>query len=179
MNLKHLADKHGTDKNHHGHNYMPFYERHLPATVTSLLEIGIKEGRSMNMWREAYPEAYLIGLDLFEEFPQPDIKDVFFIKGNQLDHEILYTIRHSIRPQVIIDDGSHNSRDQWVTMLSLIGSCEYYFVEDLHCCRDELYRQGLPFHQTMLGAMQGGRFPFNFVLSDDGKIALINGPVKF
>lgn len=178
MNLKHLADKHGTDKSHHGHNYMPFYEEHLPRPVKSLLEIGIKEGRSMNMWREAYPDAYLIGLDLFQEFKKPDTPEVFYIKGNQIDHEVLYNIRHTIRPQVIIDDGSHNSGDQWVTMISLIGCCEYYFVEDLHCCRAPLYQQGLTFEQTILGAMLSEKFPFNYTLSADQKIAVIRNYKK-
>lgn len=171
MNLKHLAQKHGTDKFDHG--YMPFYEKHLPSQVNSLLEIGVKQGASMRVWREAYPKAALYGMDLFQEFSQPDIEGVHWIKGNQLDHELLYTIRNTTKPQVIIDDASHNSRDQWVTLLSLIDSCEYYFIEDLHCCTFELYRQGLSFEHTILGTMQVGTFPFNFTLSEDQKIAVI------
>lgn len=171
MNLKHLADKHGTDKFHHG--YMPFYEKHLPSEVTSLLEVGVKEGRSMNLWKEAYPAARLFGLDLFLEYPIPVMEGVKFFKGNQLDHELLYHIRNDVRPQVVIDDGSHNSRDQWVTLLSLIMPGQYYFIEDLHCCNDELYRQGLPFEFTVLGAMAEHRFPFDFSISNDKKIAII------
>lgn len=172
MNLKHLANKHATDKYTHG--YMPFYERHLPRHVNSLMEIGVLKGHSLHMWREAYPDAKLYGLDLFQENPVPTIPGVQFFKGNQLDPTVLDNIRNNIRPQIIVEDGSHNSRDQWVTMISLIGSCDYYFVEDLHCCHYDSYRQGLPFEYTLLGCMLNHTFPFRFTLSDDHKIAVIS-----
>lgn len=171
MNLTHLFNKHGSDK--HGHGYGKFYEQHLPETVRSLLEIGILRGHSINAWKEAYPSAKLFGLDLFIEHKMPDIEGVQFFKGNQLDYLILENIRMNIRPQIIIEDGSHNSRDQWVTMISLIDNCEYYFVEDLHCCKDQSYRQDLAFEHTMLGAMLSEKFPFSYTLSQDQKIAVI------
>ncbi len=40
-----------------------------------ILEIGVKEGASIRMWQEYFPEAEIHGLDMFDEFPIPDIQD--------------------------------------------------------------------------------------------------------
>lgn len=179
MNLQEMAEKHGTDKAQHG--YMEHYEKHFdagkwssqrPIRINSILEIGCLQGNSIRMWKEIFPFAEIVGVDLFLEFPVPDISGVEFITGNQLDHELLYNLRNNRHFDVIIDDGSHNSRDQLVTFWSLVGTSRLYVVEDLHCCNDELYRQGLPFEKTMLGQMQNGSFPFVHHLYDN-KIAFI------
>lgn len=173
MNLQDIAERHGTDKAQHG--YMGHYLHHLLGTwedVESLLEIGCEKGNSIRMWQEVFPAADITGVDLFQEYPVPTIEGVEFITGNQLDHELLYNLRNNRRFDVIIDDGSHNSRDQLVTFWSLVGTSRLYVVEDLHCCNDESYRQGLPFEKTMLGQMQNGSFPFVHHLYDN-KIAFI------
>ncbi len=159
-----------TDKIAHG--YMERYAKHLPETVTSILEIGCERGASIRMWKYLFPDANITSMDLFQEFAIPDIEGVEFIQGNQLDHELLYHLRNHRSFDVIIDDGSHNSRDQLVTFWSLVCISPLYVVEDLHCCNDELYRQGLPFERTMLGQMQAGTFPFRHYLYDN-KIAFI------
>ncbi len=169
-NLSELARKYSSDKS--DHNYMPYYEKHLPKDCRSLLEIGVKEGASMRMWREFFPNTELWGMDLFIEFPEPTDIDANWIKGNQCDHEILYNIRHHVQPQVILDDGSHNVPDQLVSFFSLAGCCELYIIEDLHTSNDPFYRQGLPFELTPLGMMKSGKFPLPFDLYDD-KIAFI------
>jgi hypothetical protein len=168
--LKMASDMYG-DKWTHG--YMPHYAKHLSEIdISSLLEIGCEKGLSIKMWKEILPTVSISCIDLFMEHPVPDIPGVEFIKGNQLDHELLYNLRNNLRFDVIIDDGSHNSRDQLVTFWSLVGTSRLYVVEDLHCCNDELYRQGLPFEKTMLGQMQNGTFPFVHHLYDN-KIAFI------
>lgn len=170
--LDELAIKFNTDKSSLNHNYMPFYEQVLPGYPHSILEIGVLKGASMRLWREAFPEVNLYGLDLFEEYPVPDIEGVTFIKGGQCDEHILYHIRNDIKPQVIIEDASHNCIFHWVTLFSLIPCCEMYIIEDLHTCHLELYQQGLKFEQTVLGCMKAGTFPFRFNLYND-KIAVI------
>lgn len=127
---------------------MPFYANHLPEYPKSILEIGIKEGASIRMWMTLFPEAKIYGLDLFEEFPEPDIEGVEWIKGHQCDHELLYHIRHDISPEVIIDDGSHVSGHQMVSFFSLMQRNTVYFIEDVHCATDPFYRDLLPFDFT-------------------------------
>lgn len=158
--LAELAAKYGTDKLDHG--YIPFYEAGLPKAPKKMLEIGVKEGASIRMWREYFPDAEIHGLDLFEEFPVPEIEHVTFWKGNQCDWRLLEKLRLE-NFDLIIDDGSHNSRDQLITFFGLFASNQHYFIEDLHCCEEEFYRRGLPYATTALNI-----FPENlsFVFPD-------------
>lgn len=137
--LSELAFMYGTDKLEHG--YMPFYEQYLPTSPKKILEIGVKEGKSIMMWQKYFPEAEIHGLDLFSEFT-PSIPGVKLWQGNQIDYKVLEQLRNEDF-DVIIDDGSHNSRDQMMTFFGLFNG-KHYFIEDTHCCHDEFYSQGLP-----------------------------------
>lgn len=143
-NLKSFALLYGTDKLQHG--YIPFYEDTLPKMPKKILEIGVKEGASIRMWKHYFPNAEIHGLDLFEEFPMPNIPGVKWHKGNQCDWRVLEELRKE-KFDVIIDDGSHNSRDQMMTFFGLFNGGHYY-IEDLQCCLEEFYQQGLPFIAT-------------------------------
>jgi hypothetical protein len=140
MTLYDLAIKYGSDKAQHG--YCPFYEQHLPKNPKKLLEIGVLHGASIRMWREYFPDTEIHALDLFLENPIPDIPGVVFHKGDQLDYKILEQLRKE-NFDVIIDDGSHNSRDQMITFFGLFNGRQYY-IEDTHCCFEPFYQQGLP-----------------------------------
>lgn len=171
MNLTQLAEKYGTDKL--GHGYIPLYEQHLPKNPKRILEIGCLTGASIRMWREYFPNTEIHCLDLFKEYAEPDdIPGVIYWKGSQTDQYVLEQLRR-LHFDVIIEDGSHNSIDQLVTFWSLIGCCDLYVAEDLHCALDEPYRQGLPFAYTMLGQLQNYVFPFNTLDLYDNKICFI------
>lgn len=155
MSLEALAAKYGTDKLQHG--YIPFYEQNLPKDPKRILEIGVKEGRSLAMWAEYFPGAEIHGLDLFGESSMNDVinnimewhgtvHNIGLHQGNQCDWRVLELLR-KLDFDIIIDDGSHNSRDQLMTFFGLFNG-KHYFIEDLHCCREEFYRQGLPYSMT-------------------------------
>lgn len=147
--LQELAFMYGTDKGKDGHNYIPFYEQHLPKNPKKILEIGVKTGASISMWQKYFPEAEIHGMDLFIENPEPNIPGVKWWKGNQCDWRILEVLRRE-NFDVIIDDASHNSRDQMMTFFGLFNG-KHYFIEDLHCCRNEFYQDGLPIDFTADG----------------------------
>ncbi len=168
-----IFEKYDTDKNSKGHNYAPYYEKHLPKTAKKILEIGVGKGESIRCWHEIYPEVHIFGLDLFDVNPIPFQADwVTWIQGNQTDGNLLGHIRGHGPFDFIIEDGSHNSRDQLITFYGLVNCSPIYIVEDLHCCKDEFWRQGLNMYNTMLGQMTEQLFPFAFDLYDD-KIAFI------
>jgi hypothetical protein len=157
MTLQQLAEKYGTDKLNHG--YIPFYEKYLPKNPKRILEIGVKEGRSIAMWAEYFPDAEIHGLDLFIEFEEIQVNEylcsqveklpldravhIQLHKGNQCDWLMLEELR-KYDFDIIIDDGSHNARDQMMTFFGLFNG-KHYFIEDLHCNNDEYYSQGLPY----------------------------------
>lgn len=145
--LQELAFMYGTDKGVGGHNYIPFYEQWLPKNPKKILEIGVKEGRSIQMWLKYFPDTVVHGLDLFKEFPVPfQHERVVWHQGNQCDWQLLEQLRKEDF-DVVIDDGSHCSRDQLMTFFGLFNGKQYY-IEDLHGTEDEFWRQGLPRNNT-------------------------------
>jgi hypothetical protein len=143
--LQELAFMYSTDKLDHG--YIPFYEEFLPKNPKKILEIGIKEGRSAQMWLKYFPETIFHGLDLFKENPVPfQHERAVWHQGNQCDYLLLEKLRNEDF-DIIIDDGSHNARDQMITFFGLFNGKEY-FIEDIHCPREDFYRQGLPVRFT-------------------------------
>lgn len=146
MTLNDLALKYGSDKSSDGHGYCEFYEKTLPKNPNRLLEIGCLHGASIQMWQEWFPETEIHCLDLFEENPIPDIEGVVFHKGDQRDWQLLEQLR-KLEFDVIIDDGGHLSRAQMITFYGLFNG-NHYYIEDLQCCGEEFYREGLPLGLT-------------------------------
>lgn len=142
MTLNDLGLKYGTDKSTIKHNYLPFYEQTLPKAPKKLLEIGVLSGASIRMWKEWFPETEIHGLDLFSEGEPPAIEGVVWHKGNQCDWLLLEQLRKE-NFDVIIDDASHNSRDQMMTFYGLFNG-KHYYIEDTHCCSESFYQDGLP-----------------------------------
>lgn len=150
MSLHELAIKYGSDKAEHG--YCQFYERSLPKNPKKILEIGVLKGASLAMWAEFFPDAEIHGLDLFAENSEEEIesylhnelglKNIILHKGNQCNWLLLEVLLKEDF-DVIIDDGSHNSRDQMMTFFGLFNG-KHYFIEDIQCNEEEFYSQGLP-----------------------------------
>lgn len=142
--LRDLAIKHGTDKCSIEHDYIDFYTDTLPKNPRKILEIGCYKGASLRMWRDYFPEAELHTLDLFiENEPPTDIPGLVAWTGHQANYYILEQLRQQ-EFDLVIDDGSHNSRDQMMTFFGLFTAGMHYYIEDLQCCREDFYRQGLP-----------------------------------
>lgn len=146
MTLDQLAIKYNTDKSSLKHNYCQFYENTLPKAPKKLLEIGVLSGASIRMWKEYFPDTEIHGLDLFTD-GIPDIEGVVWHKGNQCDWLLLEQLRKE-NFDIIIDDASHNSRDQMMTFYGLFNG-NHYYIEDTHCAEEEFYRDGLPYEATV------------------------------
>lgn len=171
MQLNDLALKYGSDKSSNGHNYCPFYEQTLPKNPKLLLEIGCLHGASIRMWRDWFPETEIHCLDLFEENPIPDIPGVVFHKGDQRDWRILEELR-KFDFDVIIDDGGHLARAQMMTFYGLFSGGHYY-IEDLQCCDESFYREGLPLGATAKKLFTENDFRYKAIYSHETPIVLI------
>lgn len=147
MTLDEIALKYGTDKASDVHFYTRYYEQYfepLRNNELNLLEIGIQEGRSLKMWKEYFPNAQIIGLDI--ENCDHLVEDrLSVIRGDQknVKHlKLLPNIFETIygRPDsfdIIIDDGSHKSEDMLVsfeTLFPLLKPGGIYVIEDIHVC---------------------------------------------
>ena len=133
MTLQEIGLKYGTDKAY-AHHYCDFYEQFLPNPsqfTGRILEIGIKDGASLRMWRDYYPSAKeIVGIDI--EKPKP----IFGCNVHQMDQCDVNALHQLGEFDIIIDDGSHMTLHQQIsfnklfyTQLSRIGC---YVMEDLH-----------------------------------------------
>lgn len=120
---------------------LKFYKRLLFALDRApqrILEIGVKSGGSTALWKAVFPSATVVGVDLklrywIRQQPSPD--GVIYLEGDQRDTQRLEEIARSHGPfDVIIDDGSHVTDDQAITMRCLVPHVRpggFYVVEDI------------------------------------------------
>lgn len=76
----------------------------------TLLEIGVRSGGSLLLWREYFARARVVGIDA--DPPQNDLSGdrLHFYQGRQEDTEFLSAVAAEVAPEgfdVIIDDASH------------------------------------------------------------------------
>lgn len=121
-------------------HYFPAYESHFERFINRpvfLLEIGVNEGGSLQMWKRYFgPHALIVGIDINSDCAKLEEDQVFVRLGDQANTEFLQSILDEFgMPDIVIDDGSHDLKD-------VSGSFNYlyprmspngvYFVEDVH-----------------------------------------------
>ena len=92
--------------------YVPIYEellRPLRSRRCAILELGVFGGDSLEMWRDCFPRATVVGVDL--KPPAIDLGErVHIVYGDQTDAALMREIRERHAPggfDVIVDDASH------------------------------------------------------------------------
>lgn len=130
MTLDEIGRKHGTDKSSLYHCFLDFYEQELKGKkIKSVLEIGIMDGASLKMWREYFPEAEIVGIDIR---PTTPVEGVTSLVGDATDENFIKTLGEF---DLIIDDGSHMTADQIKSFELLkphLRKGGIYIVEDVH-----------------------------------------------
>ena len=119
MSLISLVDNTRTDKNT-SHSYLPVYERLFSDkkdTATHVLEIGIALGGSIKLWNDYFPEAKIIGVDIYPPFQYPqDISNKLLYPRIHLYSMDAYGEKFpklmDVQCDIIIDDGPHTLESQ-------------------------------------------------------------------
>jgi len=141
--LTDLGEMYGTDKVH-DHHYTPHYHRRfkeLRDEPITLLEIGVggyedphMGGESLWMWRDYFPNAKIVGLDIFDKAPLAGER-IFIEQGDQSDPRVLHHLGKTYGPfDIIIDDGSHKVDDvmqSWIILWEYLNRGGWYCIEDL------------------------------------------------
>lgn len=141
--LRALAMVHGTDK-WGSHWYASHYDHHLRERrldVRRVLEIGVggyddpaAGGASLRMWRDYFPEAQIIGVDVHDK-SRLDEARVLTVQGDQSDVAFLEALGATHGPfDLVVDDGSHICADVIATFHALfpfVGDGGTYAIEDL------------------------------------------------
>jgi len=101
--------------------------------IKSILEIGIDNGNSLKAWKELFPNAIIIGLDINLKIDKMD--GVILIEGDQINVELIKKIINQYGPfDIIIDDGNHWMYIQQITFGLLFKSIKpngLYIIEDV------------------------------------------------
>lgn len=107
-----IAARYDTDKAVHTH-YLRNYERlfgHLRNEEVRLLELGIRKGGSLLLWRDYFQKGRIVGLDINPADLDDATGRVRTYQGEQQDTELLDRIARENAPDgfdIIIDDCSH------------------------------------------------------------------------
>lgn len=120
-------------------SYLPTYDRlfaHLRDQPISLLEIGVQNGGSLEIWAKYFPhpEALIVGVDINDQcsFLRYNDSRIWVALGDATKEPSHIKTDYNI----IIDDGSHHPQHQldafraWFPVLKNGG---IYVIEDMHC----------------------------------------------
>ena len=126
-------------------HYLGVYELHLsrirqthPGGHVKLIEIGVAEGGSLDVWRSYFgPTCKIVGIDIDPKINGKVNEEITVITGSQSDASVLDKALSVLggSVDVVIDDGSHYGRDQIVSLEYLwpyLSEGGVYIVEDLH-----------------------------------------------
>ena len=125
---------------HKWHHYLSVYDRHLSRfrdRPVRLLEIGIHDGGSLQMWRRYLgARAIIHALDINPKCAEIDDPDLTIHIGSQADASLLHGIVEAMGGvDIVIDDGSHVWWHQIATFEALyakISENGVYICEDTH-----------------------------------------------
>lgn len=102
-----------------------------------ILEIGVYQGGSLNMWRDYFgEEVKIFAIDINPLCKQFEAKNTKIFIGSQEDREFLKYVKTQVpKFDILIDDGGHTMQQQIVSFEELYGHIKddgLYLCEDLH-----------------------------------------------
>jgi len=121
------------------HNYTKYYDILLKPYQSydiSILEIGVKKGGSLKMWREYFSDGSSIyGIDIDPGIPTfPRDSKIKTLAFDSRDPEILKNALKGTTFDIIVDDGDHSPLGQIATLKNLytfLKPTGIYIVEDV------------------------------------------------
>jgi len=159
------------------------------------LEIGVKHGGSLQLWREYFGQhARIVGIDVDSRCEASADRDVEVRIGSQADADFLRRVVAEMGGvDVVLDDGSHVASHQRVSfdvLFPLLSNGGLYIVEDAMCAYWYAYKGGLrrrgtfiEFAKLLVDAMHGSYYrpwrhqKFDFARTDIQQISFRDGMV--
>lgn len=143
-----LANKYKTDKVDQYHTFLGDtytdvyykYLNHMREREFNFLEIGVREGSSIKMWSEFFPNARIVGVDIDPNCKQYEGGNVDIRIGSQEDDAFLDSLISEYGNfAVVLDDGSHINTmiiKSFIKLQSFV--TDFYMVEDLRNSYEDL-----------------------------------------
>lgn len=122
-------------------HYFEYYDRYFNkfrSKQINILEIGVQNGGSAEMWRHYFGTGCTVyGIDIDNRCKQLENEWFRVYIGDQGDRAFLSNVKSECpKFDIIIDDGGHRSEQMIVSFEELFNQLKYggiYWVEDLHC----------------------------------------------
>jgi hypothetical protein len=138
--LRQIAERYGTDKavDVEQRSFIRVYElllEHRRLDELRLLEIGVFEGASLRTWRDYLPNTAIAGADINPSAAELRSEGFTIFIGDQADPGFLADLAANGPYDVVIDDGSHRSEHQIMTLRSIwpvVAPGGVYVIEDIH-----------------------------------------------
>jgi hypothetical protein len=109
------------------------YFKNFKNKKINILEIGVHEGKSLMIWKDYFPKANIIGIDL--KSYNFNINRIFTFQGDQTDINFLLGVSRKFKKfDIIIDDGSHvcsHIIKTFATLFDFLREDGLYICEDL------------------------------------------------
>ncbi len=114
-------------------HFIEAYKKHFEGIKPlRVLEIGVQNGGSLKIWRDFFPDAEIVGVDVDEKCKQYEGGNIKVVIGDQASVKFLETLGNF---DIIIDDGGHYMTQQQVSLKTLmlqLNKGGLYVIEDLH-----------------------------------------------
>jgi 23S rRNA U2552 (ribose-2'-O)-methylase RlmE/FtsJ len=125
---------------HKWHHYIPLYDKYFSRFVgkkVRILEIGVKMGGSLKLWRNYFgKKAIIYGIDINPECANLNFTTEKIMIGDQSDEKFLLKVAKEMNSiDIIMDDGSHRMDHIRKSLSILFPKLNYngiYAIEDLH-----------------------------------------------
>jgi len=144
-------------------HYFDVYENHFGRfrdSEITILEIGVCDGGSLQMWREYFgPKAKIIGVDLDPRCKAFEDDGIEIYIGSQDDRKFLRELKSKIpKVDILLDDGGHTMSQQIATFEELFDHVKddgVYLCEDMHTSYWPLYGGGHKIEGTFIEYCKG------------------------
>ena len=161
MTIEKIFDKYKEHTGKFSLGYIPFYKDNFEEyrnEVKKFCEIGIARGQSLEIWRDYFPNAEIVGIDINSSAIKINNMDRIHIEiGDATNDEFLndfFTKYGNF--DIVLDDGSHKSNDMRKSFDRFWPHTKLiYCIEDLvtqypNNCFPTGGRRGTPFHNQFI-----------------------------
>jgi len=109
------------------------------------MEMGLWAGDSLRIWREYFPNARIVGVDITLKRLEGDFPGIDILEGDIMDVNFLQDLIEKYAPfDVVVDDASHFSEQHIYVLGCLwphIKLGGYYFIEDIGIPHNKMTRE--------------------------------------
>ncbi len=179
--LTQLANKYQTNKGNYyynKHNYTSVYEclfQHIRAQPLRILVLGLSQSDvqinelggsysqapSLQMWREYFPNAEIVGFDIQDFSAVAPMPNVHIVQGDLENRSALLDLTQQGHFDIIIDDASKASHHQQIALSVLYPYLKeggFYAIENLDFQPHQIERTDAPKTKVLLKLMKLGIF---------------------